>query len=369
VFDQRTPGADVRQAGTHEGDIRDVASHRLKRTMRGALAAGAIIAAVGMTPIPATAAPPASTPSTNDSMSQYQSLSKQADALNEQINNAKVALQKQQGVAAHANADVAAAKKAAATAQQQEAGSRAQVDQLADASYEGARFNNLSALLTGTSTQDFLNRASDLQELASANYAVISVFETAITADKAAEARAETDSKTAQAAVAQQNTLLSQLNTTHQQLSTQMAQVQTALNNLSSSQRHTLDTDTGPTGTFIPPSGIAGAAMEVALQQRGDEYVYGADGPSTFDCSGLVVYSYAQAGMPGLPHSSGALSEMGTAVPRSELQPGDLVFFGHPVSHVGIYVGNGEMVDAPSSGQVVKVQPLFSDYEGARRIG
>jgi cell wall-associated NlpC family hydrolase len=162
--------------------------------------------------------------------------------------------------------------------------------------------------------------------------------------------------------------LISQLNTKNQQLTTQKSQVHDALEKLSSTQRSTLDTDEGVTGTFVPPSGIAGVAMQFALDQRGKPYEYGADGPGSFDCSGLVEYVYGLAGM-SLPHSAAAQSHMGTAVSRDELEPGDLVFFGSPAYHVGIYVGNGDMVDAPSSGQVVKVQPLFSGYSGARRLG
>jgi peptidoglycan DL-endopeptidase CwlO len=108
--------------------------------------------------------------------------------------------------------------------------------------------------------------------------------------------------------------------------------------------------------------------MNIALGERGKEYVWAAAGPNTFDCSGLVIYSYAQAGEPGLPHSSSELSTMGTAVSRADLEPGDLVFFGSPVHHVGIYVGNGLMVDAPQTGEVVKVQALLSDYSGGRRL-
>lgn len=349
--------------------MRDVSSHRLKRTMRGALAAGAVIVAVGVTPTPATAAPPATPPANNDPMTQYQTLSKAADALNEQINNAKADLKTQQGLASKANADIASAKKAASTAETQENSYRGQVDKFADATFEGVRFNQLSALLTGTSTEDFLNRASDLQELASANYEVISKFDGAIAAATAAEQRAETDRTKAQAAVTAQNTLLQQLNTKNQQLTTQIAQVHTALQHLSSSERDTLDSDTGPAGTFIAGPGVAGAAMEEALNQRGKPYEFGADGPGRFDCSGLVDYAYALAGMPGLPHSAAALSHMGVAVSRSDLQAGDLVFFGSPAYHVGIYVGGGMMVDAPTTGQVVKVQPLFSGYSGARRLG
>jgi cell wall-associated NlpC family hydrolase len=109
--------------------------------------------------------------------------------------------------------------------------------------------------------------------------------------------------------------------------------------------------------------------MRVALSKRGDPYVWAAAGPSEFDCSGLVIYAYAQVGMPGLPHSSAILATMGMSVSRANLQPGDLVFFGSPVHHVGIYVGGDLMVDAPNFGQVVKVEPVQSDYSGGRRFG
>jgi len=89
--------------------------------------------------------------------------------------------------------------------------------------------------------------------------------------------------------------------------------------------------------------------MNIALAQRGKPYVWAAAGPGSFDCSGLVVYAYAQAGMPGLPHYTGTQQTMGVSVPRGQEQPGDLVFFGNPAHHVGIYVGNGLMVDAAPS--------------------
>src|SRR3954451_15689338 len=82
----------------------------------------------------------------------------------------------------------------------------------------------------------------------------------------------------------------------------------------------------------------AQTAVDTALAQLGDPYVWAAAGPNSFDCSGLVQYAYAAAGV-RLPHSSTMQSQMGTPVSRSQLQPGDLVFFYSPVSHVGIYVG------------------------------
>jgi cell wall-associated NlpC family hydrolase len=87
-----------------------------------------------------------------------------------------------------------------------------------------------------------------------------------------------------------------------------------------------------------------------------------------FDCSGLVVWAYAQEGIT-LPHYTGWLWNSGVHVARSDLEPGDLVFFGADISHVGIYVGNGLMLDAPNSGAVVRIEPLFGDYVGAVRIG
>ena len=104
-----------------------------------------------------------------------------------------------------------------------------------------------------------------------------------------------------------------------------------------------------------------------AQHQLGKPYRYGAAGPSAFDCSGLVMWAFAQEGI-ALPHYTGAQWNMGMHVARADLEPGDLVFFGADISHVGIYIGDGLMVDAPNSGAVVRVEPLFSDYVGAVRI-
>ena len=104
-------------------------------------------------------------------------------------------------------------------------------------------------------------------------------------------------------------------------------------------------------------SGRAGIALKYALQQIGDRYVFGADGMTTWDCSGLTMRAFQAAGV-RLPHSSAAQSRMGKSVPFSQKKPGDLIFFGRPVSHVGIYLGGARMVHAPRSGSRVKVAPL-----------
>jgi cell wall-associated NlpC family hydrolase len=101
-------------------------------------------------------------------------------------------------------------------------------------------------------------------------------------------------------------------------------------------------------------SGRAGLAIKFAFKQIGDRYVFGADGMTYWDCSGLTMRAFQTAGV-NLPHSSAAQSRMGKNVPFNQKKPGDLLFFGRPVSHVGIYIGGGKMVHAPRSGSRVKI--------------
>jgi peptidoglycan DL-endopeptidase CwlO len=120
-----------------------------------------------------------------------------------------------------------------------------------------------------------------------------------------------------------------------------------------------------PVPTAVAPRA---SALRAALSKIGRPYRYGASGPSAFDCSGLVYWSYRQAGV-SLPRSSRAMSSVGKPVPRSALQPGDLVFFYRPVSHVGIYVGEGKVVHASTYGQPVKISPIGRmPFNSARRI-
>jgi cell wall-associated NlpC family hydrolase len=118
-----------------------------------------------------------------------------------------------------------------------------------------------------------------------------------------------------------------------------------------------------------PVSGRAGAAVDYALAQVGDAYVWGATGPSAFDCSGLTMMAWQQAGV-SLPHSSSAQSSSGTRVASSDLQPGDLVFYYSPISHVGMYIGNGKIVHAANPSSGVEISPVCSmPYSGAVRPG
>ncbi|MDQ3877446.1 MAG: NlpC/P60 family protein [Actinomycetota bacterium] len=125
----------------------------------------------------------------------------------------------------------------------------------------------------------------------------------------------------------------------------------------------------GYTPNPAPASGGAGIAVRAALSQVGKPYQWGAAGPNSYDCSGLTMWSWAHAGV-SLPHSSASQYSVTARVARSDLQPGDLVFFGSPIHHVAMYIGNGQMVEAPYTGANVRVVPLrSSDYVGAGRPG
>lgn len=109
------------------------------------------------------------------------------------------------------------------------------------------------------------------------------------------------------------------------------------------------------------------SVVRIALSRVGKPYRYGATGPNAFDCSGLMVWSYKQVGI-SLPRTSRAQSQFGAPVSRDNLQPGDLVFFYRPVSHVAMYIGNGRIVHASQSGKPVRVSTLTGrQYNTARR--
>ncbi|WP_369140916.1 C40 family peptidase [Modestobacter versicolor] len=124
-----------------------------------------------------------------------------------------------------------------------------------------------------------------------------------------------------------------------------------------------------PVTSVAAASSTAQAVLDTALAQQGKPYVWAGAGPNSFDCSGLTQYAFAAAGI-SLPHSSRVQSGMGTPVARGDLQPGDLVFFYSPVSHVGIYLGNGQMVHAPTAGSTVSVVDVdrMGGFHSARRL-
>ena len=137
-------------------------------------------------------------------------------------------------------------------------------------------------------------------------------------------------------------------------------------------QRRSGDSQGAPSAKEPAPSGPAASgkaavAVQTALAQVGKPYQWGGSGPSSFDCSGLTSYAWRAAGV-SLPHNSQMQYNATARVSRDDLRPGDLLFFYSPISHVGIYIGNGQMVDAPYSGKDVRVRSIFrGDFVGAGR--
>ena len=153
------------------------------------------------------------------------------------------------------------------------------------------------------------------------------------------------------------------------------AQLQQQLASQQAAQRQAALAPTVPVDTTTPsiptaPPATHGGVVGVAMRYLGTPYVWGGASPSGFDCSGLVMYAFAQIGI-SLPHSSYAQYGYGTPVSRGDLQPGDVVFF-DGLGHVGIYVGGGSFIHAPHTGDVVKISSMSgwyaATYVGARRL-
>jgi peptidoglycan DL-endopeptidase CwlO len=125
-----------------------------------------------------------------------------------------------------------------------------------------------------------------------------------------------------------------------------------------------------PEGSTVAPPNVHGGVVGIAMRYLGVPYVWGGASPRGFDCSGFVMYVFAQIGV-SLPHSTYAMYNLGTPVSMSQLQPGDLVFFSG-LGHMGIYIGGGQFIHAPHTGDVVKISSLSGYYSsafvGARRV-
>jgi cell wall-associated NlpC family hydrolase len=134
--------------------------------------------------------------------------------------------------------------------------------------------------------------------------------------------------------------------------------------------------DAGSGSSTLPSSSVGADLVETARRYLGVPYVFGGVNPATgLDCSGLVQLVFRQTGIP-LPRTAQGQYDATPRVPRGQLQPGDLVFFARTyadpndwVTHVGIYIGNGLQINAPTEGQVVSIQPVFSGFWGAHYAG
>jgi cell wall-associated NlpC family hydrolase len=292
-----------------------------------------------------------SQPSLKDLVAQATALSNEVDSLGQQFDGLKIQL-------AHANSEVKVAKQAAVRAEAAMAGSQKAVAQLAAMGYMNGGMDPTLQMLTSGSPDLFLSQASTVQQLNDEAGMRLSTLQKEQIAAQRAQATAKEEIATA-------NQLQSQING-------KVKTIQAKLNILNSSamsQAMSIFSKTGSYPNIVLPeaTNVGTTALRAALTQRGKPYVWGAAGPDSYDCSGLIVWAFAQEGI-SLPHYTGDLWNAGMHVSRADLEPGDLVFFFADISHVGIYLGNGLMVDAPSTGQVVQVQPVFDGYVGAVRI-
>jgi peptidoglycan DL-endopeptidase CwlO len=292
--------------------------------------------------------------------------SHQLEVVSEQVNEARVELSGQQAAAQRAD-------RVSAQAQARNAAMREQVRQIARAAYTTGDVSRLDVMLTSKSPRDLLSQMGTLDAIAGHQADVLR--QTSQTAREARLARAEAD----RAATKAKKTL-DTVTAKQAQLKAQISDYKAEYARLTAVQQRVVSRQVAGQAVQAPAAAVMAApvaassqaaqiAVQTALAQVGKPYVWGASGPDAYDCSGLTMYSYAAAGV-ALPHSSSAQSGMGIPVSRDQLQPGDLVFFYSPVSHVGMYIGNGQMVHASTSGTPVQVVSLDSmpDYNSARRI-
>nr|WP_219632576.1 C40 family peptidase [Haloechinothrix aidingensis] len=357
------------QATEGKGDVRGVKSQHVKRVVSGAIAATAVIAVFGVH-APAAADPDPLPPNASEELREYRELVAEAEKLNEEHLQAQDELAKAESELEQAEADLAEAEdaKQAALAEQRE--HRKIVDKFASASYTGgAELSQMSALLTGNSTRDYLDRSAALDVLAADQNKAVEKLSAAV--EEASEAQRDADDAKTRAEQAQEaaQQLVTDIEARQKALEEKIASVEEAAGLLSDADQdmHTSDAADAPS-EIVAPGPAAQQAVDAAMSKRGSPYEWGAQGPDTFDCSGLTSWAYNQAGV-SIPRSSRSQSQHGQPIPRDQLEPGDLVFFYNPVSHVGIYIGDGKMVHAPQEGDVVKVQKMMEDdFSGARRV-
>jgi cell wall-associated NlpC family hydrolase len=298
----------------------------------------------------APAAPRAGTPSLKATLAKVKKLSNEIEALGEQYNALRIQVQQARRQEAIALRTVRRDEKLLASG-------RNAIGQIAAQGYMTGTVDPTLQLLQTDDPQRYLDQASIMQQLEQENGDKISV----VTAAQDAAKRARLAAQQEQARAIKLSG----------QMRKKVAAVQAKEKILNSSAFKQAMDIYNKTGTYpvISPTGnsIPAQALRYALTRQGDPYVWAAAGPSTFDCSGLVMWAYAQIGI-SVPHFTGDLWNMGVHVAKADLQPGDLVFF-YNLDHMGIYMGNGLMLNAPHTGAVVRVEPMHWDsYDGAVRI-
>ena len=299
-----------------------------------------------------SAAPAKPAPNLQTMVARARTLSNEINSLDEQYNGLRVEL-------GQARAQARVAQRTYAQDIIRLGVGQLSIGQLAAQSYMNTGMDTSLELLTSSNAQNLLSRASIMAQLQTENGDRIGQMAAAVAAAQRAKETAT-----------QQGKIMAKLAA---QMAVKRDAAQKKIDILNSAVFARAMAVFNKTGNYplinLPTANTIGAqALQFALSRRGDPYVWGAAGPGSFDCSGLVLWAYAQVGI-SLPHFTGDQWNMGVHVARADLQPGDLVFFYPDIGHVGLYIGNGLMVDAPNFGEVVQVEPVMWDvYVGAVRI-
>ncbi|QUH03915.1 C40 family peptidase [Saccharopolyspora erythraea] len=339
----------------------------LKRTVCGAVALTAVATSVGVSSGPALAQP--STPNTlSEAQRQLRDLSRNAELLTEEYKKAQDDHAARKADLDRATTEADTAQRVADQARMEEERFRGEVDQLTSASYQGARVNQLSALLVSESPDDFLDRASVLEVLAKDNNEAISRLADATHQAEDAQRRAQDARGRAARAEADAARITGEIAAKKGAMDGEVARVKQQYDQLSPAEQDSLSGESSNVGS-IAGAGAAVQAVNAALGKQGSPYVFGAKGPSQFDCSGLVQWSYKQAGVE-VPGSTKSQVSEGRGVSRSDLRPGDVVFYYSSASHNAMYIGGGKVVHAPTEGQDVTVEQLddIGDVNSIRRF-
>jgi peptidoglycan DL-endopeptidase CwlO len=366
----------------------------IARSMVGTLAGFTVFSAVVATN--AFADPAA------DAVAKLNELSRQAEQTTEAMHTAQLDLTKKLAVQQAAERKHADDEAAAQAAKDRLASFQGAVNKLAAATYMGGRTDGMHAILTAKSPQQLIDSLS-VQRVLSADMAqqMVNYRAAGEQAAKAEQASAKSAAD-AKSAAEQAAAVRASLQSKQSQLQVQIAVVKSQYLALTPDQRTAL-ADPGPVpaaaprgpapapdaappaaappgappgegqppGEAPPPDGVPGGApgqvpsgdratvVQAALSQVGSSYVWGGASPGAFDCSGLVMWAFQQAGI-SLPHSSQALAHGGQPVALSDLQPGDVLTFYSDASHAGIYVGDGLMIHSSTYGVPVRVVPMNS---------
>jgi cell wall-associated NlpC family hydrolase len=332
------------------------------------LLAGLLLAVFGISVLPGAAAagPKANL---NQVQRQVDQLNRQAEQAAERYNTAKVEL-------TDTTRQLRAARNKYAATQRRLDAMQVLVGRIAVASYKSGGLDSSVQLLLSDNPTGFLRQAADLTQVTKHQDHLLADMQAArlsAAVDRKAvaeqQARAQdlqgeiaAEKRTIEGKLATARALLGRLEAKQraQLMSIRQAATDRALGARSDAMRASRSSRDGDFPTYDgPASGRAAVAVKTAFAQLGDPYVWGAAGPGSFDCSGLTMYSWGAAGV-SLPHSSSAQYSAVPHVSISNLQPGDLVFYYSPISHVGIYIGGGRVIDAPYPGLSVHISGLYS---------